>query len=97
MCLRTQGIVENGYVGRVRRACGLSDDDGCVGRGRGIEDASDGLETTTKAAMIQGKLRRLRRCNDAPEELVTTTEALEEKDEPKDSMTTTDASAEEAE
>ena len=34
----------------MRRAIGISDEDGGVGRGRGIRDASDGLETMTTAA-----------------------------------------------
>ena len=51
MCLRAEGIDNNeGGVGRVRRYKGLSDSDGGVGRGRGIRDASKGLETTTEAA-----------------------------------------------
>ena len=49
--LRAQGIDDDKCgVGRVRRACGLSDDDGGVNGGRGIDDASEGLDTTTEAA-----------------------------------------------
>ena len=51
MCLQDQGIDnDNGAVDRVRRACGPSDDDRGVGRGRVIYDASEGLETTTEAS-----------------------------------------------
>ena len=51
MCLRDQGIDNNrGGVGRVRLAHGLSNDNRGVDRGRGIDDASKGLETTTEAA-----------------------------------------------
>ena len=51
VCLRDQGINNNyGSVGRVRQAKGLSKDDGGVGWGRGIRDASEGSETTTEAA-----------------------------------------------
>ena len=51
MCLRAQGIDDDddGVV-RVRRARGLRDYYGGVGRGRGIDDASEGLDTTTEAA-----------------------------------------------
>ena len=51
VCLQDQGIDnDNGAVDRVRRACGPSDDDRGVGRGRVIYDASEGLETTTEAS-----------------------------------------------
>ena len=51
MCLRAEGIDnDEGGVRRVRRAKGLRDDDRGVDRGRGIHDASEGLETTTEAA-----------------------------------------------
>ena len=51
MFLRAKGIdYDDGVVGRVRRACRLSDDDGGVNRGRVIDDASEGSETTTEAA-----------------------------------------------
>ena len=51
MCLRAQGIDDDDDgVGRLRRARGLSYDDGCVRRGQGVNDASKGLETTTEAA-----------------------------------------------
>ena len=50
MYLQAQGI-DDKYVGggRVRRARGRSDNNGGVGRGIGIRDASKGLETTTEA------------------------------------------------
>ena len=51
MCLQAQGIDnDNSVASRVTRAHRLSDNDGVVGRGRGINDASEGLETTTEAA-----------------------------------------------
>ena len=51
MVLRAQGIDNDNDGGdRVRRSCGLSDNDGGVGRRRGIEDTSEILETTTDAA-----------------------------------------------
>ena len=51
MCLRAQGIDnDDGGVGRLRRASGLSDNNGGVRRGQGIRDAYEGLETTTEAA-----------------------------------------------
>ena len=52
MCLLAECIyddVDSG-VGRVRRAKGLSNDNEGVGRGRGICDASEALETTVEAA-----------------------------------------------
>ena len=50
MRLWDQGIDNNNDgVGRVRRAGRISNDGGGVGRGRGIYDASKGLETTTEA------------------------------------------------
>ena len=52
---------------------------------------------TTEVVRIQGRRRRLRHCDDDPEELETTTEASAEEDDPKESMTTTEALAEEAE
>ena len=55
VCLRSQGIDDNnGVVNRVRQARGLIDDDGGVRRGRGIYNASEGLETTIEASRIQG-------------------------------------------
>ena len=45
MFLRAEGIDKNGGVRRVRRAKGISDNDGGVGRGRGIHDASEVFET----------------------------------------------------
>ena len=54
MCLLADGIDHNdGGIGRLRRAKGLSDDDGGVFRGRGIRDASKGLETTTESAVAR--------------------------------------------
>ena len=44
-------------VGRGRRIRGLSDNYGGVGGGRGTDEASEGLETTTEAA---GARRRSR-------------------------------------
>ena len=49
--LRAQGIDDdNGGVGRVRRSRGIRNDIRGIGRGRGIYDASEGLETTKEAA-----------------------------------------------
>ena len=60
MCLRDQGIDDDkGIVDRVRRDRRISNDDEGVGRGRGIDDASEGSEATTDASRIQGKRRRL--------------------------------------
>ena len=51
MCLRSQCIDDNnGGVGRVRQDHGISNNDRGVGRGRGIHNASMGLETSTDAA-----------------------------------------------
>ena len=51
VCLQDQGIDDdNNSVGILRRGLGLSNDDGGVGRGRGISNASKVLETTTEAA-----------------------------------------------
>ena len=100
MCLWAQGIDKNNGGGvRLRRACVLINDYGGVSRGKGIYDASEGLETTIEAARIRGKRWRLKRRDDGPEEMATTVEvsASAEKDEPKDSTTMTEASAEEAE
>ena len=98
MCLRDQGIDDDGGgVARVRWAHEISDKDGGVGRGQGIDDASEGSETTTEASRIQGRQRRLRRRDDRPEELETMKEALTEKDYPEVSTTTTKASAGEEE
>ena len=58
---------------------------------------SEGSETTTEAARIQGPRWRLGRCNDRPKALKTTTEASTEENEPDDLTTTTEASAEESE
>ena len=58
MCLRAQGIDnEGGGVVRVRQARGLSDDDRCVGRGQGIDNASEVLEKTTEAARARQRAR----------------------------------------
>ena len=60
MCLRSQGIDDDdGVVERVRQAHGLINNNGGVGRGRGIDNASDGLETTAEASRIQKRRRRL--------------------------------------
>ena len=97
MFLRDQVIDDDdGVVDRVLWAHGLSDNDGGVGRGQGIDDASDGLETTTEFSIIQGRKRRLKHRDDGPEELATTTEALAEEDDPEFLTITTEASAEEA-
>ena len=53
---------------------GISDNNGGVGRGQGIYDAYEGLETTTEARGI----------GDRTKESTTTTEASEEEDEHKD-------------
>ena len=50
LCLRVQEIDnDDGDVGKGRRTRGLSDRNRGVGGGRGIDDASKGLETTTEA------------------------------------------------
>ena len=68
VCLQDQGIdYKNWDVGRVRWTRGLRDDDGGVGRGRGIDGVSEVLETTTEAVRIQGQRRRLRCRNDGHE------------------------------
>ena len=97
MCLQAQGIDDDdGVVNRVIRAHEISNDGGGVGRGRGIDDASEELETTTKAMRIKGRRPRLRRCNDWTAELATTTKELAEEDEPEVLTTTMEASDEEA-
>ena len=51
VCLQAGGIDnDGGGVGRVRWAKVLSNDNGCVGRGLGIRDASKGSETMDEAA-----------------------------------------------
>ena len=51
MCLQAESIENDGKgIGRVRRAKVFSDDDRGVGRGKGICDASEGLETMGEAA-----------------------------------------------
>ena len=55
MCLRDQVINNNDVsVRRVRWSCGIDDNDGGVGRGRVIDDASEGLEMMMEAARIRG-------------------------------------------
>ena len=50
MCLQAQGIDDDdGRVGRVRRSHRLSDNNGGVGRGQGIYNASEGSDTTAEA------------------------------------------------
>ena len=66
MCLRSQVIGDDsGSVGGGRRDRGFSNENGGFGRGRGIDDASDGLETTAEVAGFQQKsprdIRRQRR------------------------------------
>ena len=72
-------------------ARGIYDDNGGVVGGRGRDDASEGLETTMEAERIQGRRQRLRRRDDGPGELPTTTEESAEEDKPKVSMMTTEA------
>ena len=56
--LRAQVIDNNdGGVGRVRRSCGLSDDDRGVRRGQGICDAPKVSETTKEAAVARRRAR----------------------------------------
>ena len=59
MYLRSQVIDNNDgvVVERVKWARGISDNDGGVGRGQRIHDASEGSETTTEALSIQGNNR----------------------------------------
>ena len=58
VCLRDQGIDNDyGRVGRVRQARGISNNDEGIGRGRGIYNASDGLETTAEAAGARQQAR----------------------------------------
>ena len=78
-------------------AHGIDNNDGGVGRGQGIDDASEGSEITTKAMRIRGRRQRLRRLGDGPEELATMKEASAEKDKPNYSTTKKEASEEEAE
>ena len=55
VCLRDQFIDENnGVVDIVRRARGLRKEDGGVGRGQGIDNASEGSEAMTEASRIEG-------------------------------------------
>ena len=73
-------------------ARGINDDDNDEGvsGGQGIDDLSMGSE-------ILGRQWRMRRCNDRPEELVTTTNAFSEEDEPEVLTRITEVLAEEAE
>ena len=51
MCLQANRIDDDdGSIGRVRRAKGLSNENGGAGRGRGIRNMSEGSETKTEAA-----------------------------------------------
>ena len=73
MCLRAQGIDDgDDIVDRLRRSHGLGNDNGGVGRGRGIHDASEVLETITEAYRIQVQRRSLWHRDDGPDELATT-------------------------
>ena len=55
VCLWDQGIYDNNdNAERVRRSHRLSNKNAGVGRGREIDGASEGLETTTDALRIQG-------------------------------------------
>ena len=78
-------------------ACIIDEKNGGAGGGRGIDEASKGLERTTEAARIWGQRQRLRRRDDGPDELATTTEASSEEYAPEELTTTTEASEEEAE
>ena len=50
MCLRDKGIDNNDDgIGRVQQTRRLIDNNRCVSIGRGIDDASEGLETTAEA------------------------------------------------
>ena len=54
VCLWAQVIYDdNGVVGRGRQARGLSDNNRGVGKGLGIDDASEVSETTMEAAGAQ--------------------------------------------
>ena len=98
VCLQAQDIDDDdGGVGRVRGVHGPSNNVKGVGRGQRNDKASKGLEKTAEAAKIRGQQRRLWRCDGRPEELATTREASSEKDKPKDSTITIEASTEEAE
>ena len=60
MCLQAQVIHDDASgVDRVRQALGLRKNDGGVGRGRGIDDASEVLETTTEAAGDRRQAQRI--------------------------------------
>ena len=98
MCLWDQGIDDNtGVVGIEIWARGLRDNDKDIGRGKGIDNASEGSETTNEMLRIEVQRQRLQRRHDGTEKLATTTEASVEEDDPKVLTTTTDVSAEEAE
>ena len=70
-------------------ARGIENDDRGFDVGRGIDDASEGLD-------IWERWQKLWRCNEGPNELATTKETSEEEDDTEVLTTTTDASAEEA-
>ena len=61
-----------------------------------LEASAEDSEGTTRPS-IWGRHHRLQLCDDAPEELETTTEASAKEYDPRDLTTTTEASAEESE
>ena len=63
-------------------ARGIEDENGGVGGRQGIDNASEGSGMTTEVKRVQVHRRRLRRRDDGPEKLATTTEASAEKDYP---------------
>ena len=74
MCLQAQGIYDNnggGVGGGGRQARGIIIDNGGVGRRRGIDDASEVLETMTE----------VRGLDNGPEEYMTMTKSSVEEDE----------------
>ena len=74
MHLQDQGIENcDGVNGRVRRARGLSNDNGGVRRGRQIYDVSKGSETQI---LQQQQQRRWRRVEEESKGLERTTEAV---------------------
>ena len=75
---------------------GIANNNGSVGGGKGIYDASEGSKTTTYAVRIQETRQRLRRRDGRPQELATMTKASAEEDDPEELKTTMEASAEEA-
>ena len=53
MCLWDKGIdYDDSVISRVRRAHGISDDNGGVGRGQEIDYAYEGLESASEATRI---------------------------------------------